>query len=94
MEFVTSWYGTLVVCIAAWMGTLFFFVWLYEKQPETISGGEIFIAASVNSIFALLFIHLVLKQEVCRRYRKRRQTLCLKPTTIEVSGSIRLPPKP
>ena len=61
MSWYLTWWGTLMLCVAAWMGTLFFIVWLYEKQQEGISGGEILIAASVNSIFVLLFIHLVLK---------------------------------
>ena len=59
MEFVTSWWGTLILCIAAWIGTVFYASTLFGEHPNR--SGQMFIAASINSIFVLLFIHLVLK---------------------------------
>ena len=61
MSWYLTWWGTLILCFAAWYGTAFLLVWLYGLQAEATGGGQVFIAASINSIFALLFIHLVLK---------------------------------
>ena len=72
MEIVTSWWGTLLVCGAVWFLTLFFVALILSDtlplsdldlsgKLNNIMKTNAVIAASINSIFALLFIHLVLK---------------------------------
>jgi hypothetical protein len=72
MEIVTSWWGTLLVCGAVWWLTVFFVALMLDdtlplkdldlsRKLNNIFATNAAIAGFINSIFALLFIHLVLK---------------------------------